>query len=113
MAISTPLLVLGVGLFFAQTQQAPDAFAAATTTIASTPFASPTTSSSTPSQSSVTAESTPVTTHQAPLVSTPKVATTSTSNALATLQNGLKLPAKGSIQSSDESGSDDGEGQDN
>ena len=78
MAFATPLFLLGAGLFLAQTQQAPDAFAATATTVAST-----------------------------------QVSPATTSKALSTVQSGIKLPSKGSIRSSDESGSDDGEGQDN
>jgi cytoskeletal protein RodZ len=120
MAISTPLLVLGAGLFFAQSQQTPDAFAASVPTVA-TSQAAPTSGSAgftaTTSATSATTENSqpPVatttnttTTNQVPVASAPQISTPSTSSALSTLQSGLVLPAKGSVQSGD----DDGESQD-
>lgn len=100
MAISAPLLVLGAGLLFAQTQQVPDAFAAASTTV----------TSSAPDQSSVAAGITSANSVQTPAINTPRVSATRASNALSTLQSGLKLPAKGSIQSDDD-GNNSGEGE--
>lgn len=120
MAISTPLLVLGAGLLFAQTQQAPDAFASATTSASSAPLAGTANTSgnatstpmsvdsSTPVQSSAAAAATPGDSGQALTASTPRISPNVSSSALSTLQSGLKLPAKGSIQSGD-----DGDGDDN
>jgi hypothetical protein len=122
MAISTPLLVLGAGLFVAQSQEAPQAFAASAPIVATAPMTATapvseaTTTTTVPTTSSPVVESAPVTSYQASVVTTPKISSSASTNALSTLQSGLILPAQGTVQSGDDGDDhgDDGddEGQD-
>jgi cytoskeletal protein RodZ len=109
MALATPLLVLGAGLVFAQTQDSPTAVASAVTSTA-TPTADPIALSTTPSQSVVSAPaSTPVTTQ----ASTPTSRTIQVSQSSSTTQSPsitIKKPAIATLPTGggdDERSSDD------
>ena len=116
MAISAPILVLGAGLFFAQTQSAPTSFASPTTAVstASTNPSSP--ASSAPTESAAPIANTPSST--TPVTSALRAATAPSAPAqtgfapISAKNGGLVLPAKISGQSDDDGDSDDGENED-
>jgi len=94
MALATPLLVLGAGLVFAQTQDSPTAVASAATSTAST--TDPIALSSTPA-------ATPTSAGNAVQVS--QVAATSPSPSITIKKPGIKMPTGGaddSLRNSDD-----------
>lgn len=114
MAISAPILVLGAGLFFAQTQSAPTSFASSTTAVSTA-----STNPSSLASGAVIESTTPVANDPAsttPATSAPKAASAPAQIGFAPISNsngGLVLPAKSSVQSDDDGdddhGSDDGD----
>ncbi|MCX6429833.1 MAG: hypothetical protein NTX12_02485 [Actinobacteria bacterium] len=110
MAISAPILVLGAGLFFAQTQSAPTSFASPATTVAA-PASNPSSSaSSAPTESAAPVVNTPSST--VPMTNAPSASNASSQTGFAPLSatnGGLVLPAKISGQSDDDGDSDEGQ----
>lgn len=96
MALATPLLVLGAGLVFAQTQDSPTAVASSTTSAVSTPAATDTISlSSTPTATtpSPTAASTPAS--NTIQVSQTATATTTPKASITIKKPGITMPTGG------------------
>lgn len=104
MVLATPLLVLGVGLVFAQTQDSPTAVASSTTSAVSTPAATgPISLSSTPVATTPTAASTPAS-HTIQV----SQATTTTPKASITIKKpGIKMPTGGGEDNALRSSDDD------
>lgn len=90
MALATPLLVLGAGLVFAQTQGSPTAVASAAATTAALTAATPATSSATAPAAPIATPAQVSTTVSpaAPAVTTQNVAMTIKKPAIATLPTG-------------------------
>ncbi len=98
MALATPLLVLGVGLVFAQTQDSPTAVASAATSTA-TPTADPISLSTTPAHAAQATTSTPI--------ATPASTTTQVSQTTPASQSPSITIKKPAITTLPTGGSDD------